>query len=262
MDKKSITIGLVGGSGRMGQWFKRFFTAAGYSVEIAGRKTAMTPVELAKRSRVFIVTVPIDVTCATIKELGPYLAKDALFMDLTSLKKEPVEAMLKYSKAEVIGTHPLFGPRERSLKGKNIVLCPARGKKWLPWLKDLFGSYGGHLEIMSPDEHDRAMAIVQGLVHAAHMAVGMTVAGSKFPLSTLDSVATPNFKKKLQQVRRLFSQDANLYAQMLFYNPYVLPLLESYMDNLRYLVSAVREKETVAIAKAFAGFRLYIKSGN
>jgi len=262
MDKKSIIIGLVGGSGKMGQWFRRFFTAAGYRVEIAGRKTAMTPVELAKKSHVLIVTVPIDVTCATIKELGPYLAKDALFMDLTSLKKEPVEAMLKYSKAEVIGTHPLFGPRERSLKGKNIVLCPARGKKWLPWLKDLFGSYGGHLEIMSPDEHDRAMAIVQGLVHTAHMAMGMTVAGSKFLLSTFDSISTPNFKKKLQQVRRLFSQDPTLYAQMLFYNPYVLPILESYMDNLHRLVSAVREKETAAIAKVFAGVRLYIKSEN
>ena len=41
---------------------------------------------------------------------------NALIMDLTSLKKEPVEAMLKYSEAEVIGIHPLFGPRERSLR--------------------------------------------------------------------------------------------------------------------------------------------------
>lgn len=259
MDKKSITIGLVGGSGRMGQWFKRFFTAAGYSVDIAGRRTALTPVELAKKSRVLIVTVPIAVTCATIKELGPYLAKDALIMDLTSLKKEPVEAMLRYSEAEVIGAHPLFGPRERSLKGKNIVLCPARGKRWLPWLKDLFQSYGGHLEIMSPDEHDRAMGIVQGLVHTAHMAMGMTVAGSKFPLSTLGSVATPNFKNKLQQVRRLFSQDPTLYAQMLFYNPYALPTLESYIDNLHRLVSAVREKESAAIEKVFAEVGFYIK---
>lgn len=259
MDKKSVTIGLVGGSGKMGQWFKRFFTAAGYSVEIAGRKTVLTPVELAKKSQVLIVTVPIVVTCATIKEVGPYLAKDALLMDLTSLKKEPVEAMLKYSEAEVIGAHPLFGPRERSLKGKNIVLCPARGKRWLPWLKDLFESYGGHLEMMSPDEHDQTMGIVQGLVHTAHMAMGMTVAGSKFPLSVLDSVATPNFKKKLQQVRRLFGQDPALYAQMLFYNPYVLPVLESYMDNLHCLVSAIREKESAAIEKVFAGVCPYIK---
>ncbi|MEW6327809.1 MAG: prephenate dehydrogenase/arogenate dehydrogenase family protein [Thermodesulfobacteriota bacterium] len=262
MDKKSVTIGLVGGSGKMGQWFRRFFTAAGYSVEIAGRRTALTPVELAKKSQVLIVTVPIAVTCATIKELGPYLAKDALFMDLTSLKKEPVEAMLKYSEAEVVGTHPLFGPRERSLKGKNIVLCPARGKRWLPWLKDLFGSYGGHVQIMSPDEHDRAMAIVQGLVHTAHMAVGLTIAGSKIPLYTLEGAATPNFRKKMEQVRRLFSQDPALYAQMLFYNPYVLPVLESYMDNLHRLVSAVRQKDSAAIEKVFAGVRLYIKSGN
>ncbi len=262
MNKESITIGIVGGSGRMGQWFKRFFSAAGYSVEIAGRSTAITPAELARKSQVLVVTVPIAATCATIKEVGPHLSRNALFMDLTSVKKEPVEAMLSYSNAEVIGTHPLFGPREKTLKGKNIVLCPARGERWLPWLKDIFECYGGHLEIISPDEHDRAMGIVQGLVHTAHMAMGMTMAGSNFSLSFLNGVATPNFEKKMQQVRRLFSQDPTLYAQMLFYNPYALPTLESYINNLHRLVSAVREKESAAIEKVFAEVGFYIKTGN
>lgn len=261
MDKKSISIGIVGGSGKMGQWFKRFFTAAGYKVEIAGRKTVLTPTELAQKSRVLIVSVPIAATAATIKELGPHLSKGALFMDLTSLKKEPVEAMLKYSEAEVIGAHPLFGPGEKLLKGKNIVLCPARGERWLPWLKELLESRGGHLEIMAPDEHDRAMGIVQGLVHAAHMAMGMTMSASNFSLPALDSVATPNFKKKLQQVRRLFSQNPALYTQMLFYNPYVLSILESYIDKLFILVSAIRQKDSAAVEKVFAKVSRYLTAG-
>lgn len=258
MHRKSITIGIVGGSGKMGQWFKRFFVAAGYAVEIAGRKTALTPVELAKKSQVLVVTVPIAATCPTIQNLGPHLSREALFMDLTSLKQEPVAAMLKYSQAEVIGTHPLFGPREKTLKGNNIVLCPARGEKWLPWLRDLFESYGGHLEIMAPDEHDRAMAIVQGLVHAVHLTTGLTMAQGEFPLSTLSRVATPNFQKKMQQVRRLFRQDPGLYAQMLFYNPHVLPILETYRDKLTCLISAVRQKDAAVMERVFAEVCRYL----
>lgn len=242
----------------MGQWFKRFFTAAGYSVEIAGRRTVLTPVELARKSKVLIVSVPIAVTSDTIREVGPHLSPKALFMDLTSLKKEPIETMVKYSKAEVIGTHPLFGPREKTLRGKNVVLCPARGKRWLPWLTDLLESHGGHLEIMPPDEHDRAMAIIQGLVHTAHMAMGLTIDASHFPLSKLNNLATPNFRKKMQQVRRLFSQDPVLYAQMLFYNPYALPVLEAYGQKLRFLVSAIRRKDSAALEKVFAEVRHYL----
>ena len=56
-------------------------------------------------------------------------------MDLTSLKKEPVKLMLTNSQAEVIGCHPLFGPQLKDASGQNVILCPARGKKWLGWLK-------------------------------------------------------------------------------------------------------------------------------
>ncbi len=258
MTRNPINIGIVGGTGKMGRWFQRFFSAAGHSVRIAGRTTALTPVELAKQSQVFIVTVPIAVTCATIRELGPYLSPDALFMDFTSLKKEPVEAMLQSSQSEVIGSHPLFGPGQRSLKGKNIVLCPARGKRWLPWLQGLFETHGAHVEIMDPDEHDRAMAVVQGLIHTAHMAMGLTMEQSTFSFSEFRSMATPNFTKKVRQVQRLFRQDPSLYAQMLFYNPHALPVLESYSGRLHVLVEAVRRKDFATIKDTFAAVGDYL----
>ncbi|MBW2220789.1 MAG: prephenate dehydrogenase/arogenate dehydrogenase family protein, partial [Deltaproteobacteria bacterium] len=36
------TIGIIGGTGSMGQWFNSFFTEAGYRVLISGRKTTIT----------------------------------------------------------------------------------------------------------------------------------------------------------------------------------------------------------------------------
>jgi len=94
---EKLKIGIIGGTGQMGQWFKRFFEKEGHKVVIAGRKTKITPKECAAQCDVVIMSVPIDVTIKTIKEIAPLVREDALLMDLTSIKKEPVEAMLKYS---------------------------------------------------------------------------------------------------------------------------------------------------------------------
>lgn len=245
----------------MGQWFKGFFEGAGIAVEVAGRKTAVQPRDVAAESDVVIITVPISATVKTIEEMGPLVRKDALLMDLTSLKKEPVEAMLRSSSAEVIGAHPLFGPGEASLDGNNIVLCPARGKNWLPWLEDVFTSHGAHIEIMEPDEHDRAMSIVQGLVHASNMSMGACMNGCGFSAAFLAKISTPNFRKKVHQVERLFSQDPSLYAQMLFHNPYIPPVLESYLEGLQSLLGAVRNKDASAIERVFAQVNQYFADG-
>ena len=84
------------------------------------------------------MAVPISATADIIKRVGPLLTKDQLLMDLTSLKREPVKLMLANSNAQVIGCHPLFGPQLKDVSGQNVVLCPARGKKWLGWLKGVF----------------------------------------------------------------------------------------------------------------------------
>lgn len=241
----------------MGQWFERFFNEAGLPVEISGRKTVIRPEELAARNDVIIITVPISATVKTIEEVGPFVRKDALLMDLTSLKKEPVEVMVRSSRGEVIGAHPLFGPGEISLEGNNIVLCPARGEKWLPWLQDIFTRHGAHIEIMGPDEHDRAMSIVQGLVHSAHMAMGACMNGCGFSAAFLGRVSTPNFRKMAQQVERLFSQDPSLYSQMLFHNPHVPSVLKSYIEGLHSLLDAVQRKDVSAIEKTFADVDKY-----
>ena len=89
------TIGIIGGTGKFGQWFRKFFEEQGHKVLIAGRKTELTPVELARTSDIVIVSVPIKNTVETIEHIAPHVREDALLMDFTSLKQEPVKAMLK-----------------------------------------------------------------------------------------------------------------------------------------------------------------------
>ncbi|MBW2090529.1 MAG: prephenate dehydrogenase/arogenate dehydrogenase family protein [Deltaproteobacteria bacterium] len=159
---KDVTLGIIGGKGRMGDWLRNQFEEFGLTVLIADQDTPLSARDLGERCRVVIVSVPITVTEAVIAEVGPLMPEDSLLMDLTSNKTGPVEAMLRHSRSEVVGAHPLFGPREDSIKNRHIVLCPGRGEHWLEWIKALFEEMGAIVKVISPDHHDRLMAAGPG----------------------------------------------------------------------------------------------------
>ncbi|MCK5605589.1 prephenate dehydrogenase/arogenate dehydrogenase family protein, partial [Candidatus Pacearchaeota archaeon] len=55
-------IGIIGGNGKMGQYFTDFFEKNGYSVIISDKRTKLTNQQLAKKADVVIVSVPIGIT--------------------------------------------------------------------------------------------------------------------------------------------------------------------------------------------------------
>ncbi|MCX5844802.1 MAG: prephenate dehydrogenase/arogenate dehydrogenase family protein, partial [Deltaproteobacteria bacterium] len=82
----NIQIGIIGGTRGMGGWLARFFEKEGYTVHISGRNRGMAVDEIAETCQVVVVSVPIGVTALVIEKVGPHMRKDALLMDLTSLK--------------------------------------------------------------------------------------------------------------------------------------------------------------------------------
>ena len=223
-----IQIGVIGGTRGMGKWFARFFENEGFTVHISGRSAGMNGKDMADSCQVVIVSVPMGVTEAVIKEIGPNIHRDALFMDLTSLKVGPVSAMLASSVSEVIGCHPLFGPQTDSMVGQNIVLCPARGEQWIPWLRALLSKHNAHIIETTPANHDRMMAIIQGLNHLNTVAMGAALSQSGFSLSELKSFSTPAFNAKLKIIEKIFCQNPRLYAEILTMNPDIQPFIEIY----------------------------------
>ena len=76
-----------------------------------------------------------------------------------------LELMLANSWADVIGCHPLFGPGVGDASGGNVILCKARGRKWIGWLRNILEKNGLVVTEETPEEHDKIMAIVQVLNH-------------------------------------------------------------------------------------------------
>ena len=233
------TIALIGGNGQMGRWFKRFFADHGLPVLVADVDTPQTATEVAALADVVILSVPIPKVTTVAREVAPFLKPDAALMDLTSVKQRPVAAMLSAFAGEVVGTHPLFGPGEESIKGRTVVLCQGRGERWFQWLKDLLTQAGARVKVTSAAEHDRLMAVVQGLSHFLLISFGAVIQELGVSPEDLEEFSTPTFATLHNLARHLLSQDAKLYACIQLQNPanrMVLRALEGAVADILYFI--------------------------
>ena len=233
------TIAIIGGQGQMGRWFTRFFEDRDLTVLVADLETPQTAPEVAAQADVVIISVPIPQVTALVREVAPHLKPDAALMDLTSVKQRPMAAMMAAFAGEVVGTHPLFGPGEESIEGRTVVLCQGRGERWFLWLKDLLAQAGARVKITSAAEHDRLMAVVQGLAHFMLIAFGAVIRDLEVSPQDLEEFSTPTFATLHNLARRLLSQDAKLYACIQLQNPanrIVLRALEGAVADILYFI--------------------------
>ena len=253
---KKIQVGVIGGTRGMGRWFAGFLRKQGCVVAVCDEHTAVTPADVAGSCDVVIVSVPIGITVGMIEAIGPLLKKESLLMDLTSLKAAPVRAMLKYSRSEVIGCHPLFGPRVRSIQGRSVVLCPARTKRWLPWLRSTLQGAGALIVETTPEEHDHRMALVQGLNHLNSLLMGLVLSESGANPADLRHFSTPAFEEKMKLVRKTLHSHARLSAEIIALNPdihQIIGLYEQKLSELKILIgNNDTEKMTAMMTKQAA----------
>jgi len=237
---KEAVIGIIGGTGGMGRWFAELLQKEGYTVHVWGRKSPMSIKDLVDLCNVIVISVPISATAEMIKKVGPLMSPDKLLMDLTSLKKEPVELMLVHSQADVVGCHPLFGPLLEDVRGQNIVLCPARGKKWPIWLKAIMNKNGLIVTEITPEEHDEKMAIVQVLNHLNTITLGLVLAETGIDFLEINKFSTPIFHKKIEIIKKVFTENPGLYTDIITHNPSTEKMIDLYAKILADIRSTVK----------------------
>ncbi|MGB9175203.1 MAG: prephenate dehydrogenase/arogenate dehydrogenase family protein [Methanoregula sp.] len=238
-----MKAGIIGGTGKMGHLFVPVFERAGYDVLVTGRSTSLTNADCARQCELVIVSVPIRDTVRVIGEIAPLLARNQLLCDLTSLKVRPVEAMLK-SKANVVGLHPMFGPSVSSLKSQTIIVCPVRAEEHLVQrLVAIFRAEGARCTQATPEEHDRMMAVVQGLTHYVTLCMAESIRRLGMDIGATREYTSPVYQIELSLVGRLLSQDPDLYADILQQNPYVPEVLEACRSSAGDLAQIVGSRD-------------------
>ena len=212
-------VGVVGGHGSMGRVLCGMFQELGHQVEVADLGTELGVEQLARTSDVLVVAVPIQVTAEVIARVGPAMSPDSLLMDVTSIKTEPMQVMLASTQASVVGSHPMFGPGVHSLLGQRVVVCPGRGQRWQKWLVDNLQARGLVVTEATPEQHDRAMALVQVLTHFQTQVLGLSLARMDLTLEDSRPFTSPAYLMELYVAARHFGQDPELYGPIEMRNP-------------------------------------------
>ncbi|WP_342771752.1 prephenate dehydrogenase/arogenate dehydrogenase family protein, partial [Methanoculleus sp. UBA300] len=248
-----MLAGIIGGTGQMGRFFAEVFRAAGWEVIVSGTRTALSSREIAETADLVMVSVPIRATVGVIREVAPLLTEEQVFCDLTSLKVEPVRAMLT-SRAEVIGLHPMFGPGAASLRGQTIVATPGRCRpETLEGLLSVFRDQGASVTLSTPEDHDRMMAVVQGLTHFGTLAKAEAIRRTGADVGETLSFTSPVYRIEIGFVGRLLAQDADLYGDILQMNPAVPGVLAAFEEAVRTLREIVESGDRERFRAFFSG---------
>ncbi|WP_438851127.1 prephenate dehydrogenase/arogenate dehydrogenase family protein [Brevundimonas nasdae] len=196
-------LGLIG-YGAFGRLTARhlsaWFEVAAYdpAVSEGDAHAVLTDLTTAAACPVVVLAVPVEALEDTLSAIRPHLAPDALVIDVGSVKVKPALAM-QAALAEgvrIVGTHPLFGPQsgKDGIVGLRIAVCPVREAKDARRVA-AFCRHALKLKVfqVTPEEHDREAAVVQGLTHLiARVLLNME------PLPT--RMTTASFERLMQAV--------------------------------------------------------------
>lgn len=240
-DPKTILV--VGGRGRLGSLYCRMFTASGHQVRVLDEQDWDRAEELVAGIDTAIVAVPIRVTTSVIQRLAPLLGPDVILADFTSHKAEPVAQMMASHPGPVIGLHPMHGPDLENLSRQLLIHCAGRRPEEAAWLLDQFSLWGLRISELDASRHDKVMHLVQGLRHFVAVIHGSFMRSSGLAPGDILDLSSPIYRAELMMTGRIFAQNSELYADIVFSDDERRQVLLDFFDHHGRLAEMVRNDD-------------------
>lgn len=245
-------IVVIGGNGTMGQLFVDYFKQTGYQVTVIEKQQWLTAesIRCLQQADLVMVAVPIHLTEQLISQL-PSLKNDCLLLDITSVKEGPLAAMLAQHSGPVLGLHPMFGPSKNGLTGQLIIYSDGRYPEQYQWFLQLLSAWQAKLYPLAAQVHDNNMALIQALRHFATFSYGVHLMQEQHDLAQLLALSSPIYRLELNMTGRLFAQNAQLYADIIFSSAKNRQVIESYYHCLSGLVSLLKNNDKQGFIEKF-----------
>ena len=179
---------------------------------------------------IIIPAVPISKFEEVIRELATHIKKDALVIDVCSVKEKPANIMKKElpSTVSILATHPMFGPDSagKTLFGSKIVLCPVRIKdKDYSDIKSYLESHGMKVIEATPEIHDQEISHSLLLTHF----IGRTL----MELGAKDlNIDTKGYRRLMKILSTVENDSWQLFQDMNSYNPYAENTRKEFIEAL------------------------------
>lgn len=179
----------------------------------------------AARADIVVLAVPLPQLEAVLRAIAPHLRPGSTVIDVSSVKVEPARLMLDLlpDHVGIVANHPLFGPASAAdgIAGHRIAWCPLRGRGHR-WLAAFLKAKGLQVIPTTPDQHDRDMAVVQGLTHL--------IARSLSRLGPLPGhMATRSFAMLAEAAAMVQDDSPELLATILKANPHAASVRQRFL---------------------------------
>jgi chorismate mutase / prephenate dehydrogenase len=244
---------VIGGGGKMGNWFALFLYSQGFEVEIADPRPGNSELicvdwkTSALAHDYIVVATPMSLTNSILLELAQRKPSGVIF-DLASLKS-PLRSGLKAlcdAGLRVTSLHPMFGPDVELLAGRHVVFIDLSAGDALQRARALFNPTLAAQIVLDVDEHDRMMAYILGLSHAVNIAFFTAVARSGKRAPQLLEVSGTTFAAQFDVARRVSQENPELYYEIQTLNDYAEESLLALENAVANLGRAVRERDSQA----------------
>jgi len=263
-----MKISVIGGTRGLGKWIAEFLRNRDFEVCITGRdritgekvskkldvEYSPNNVKTASESDVVIVSVPINVTNSVIEEIAPVMKSGSLMVDVTSVKEGPTKTMQRFvpEGVEFLPSHPMFGPRIRTLDGQVVVLTPINKGKWYNKVINFLKNENSKVLITTPENHDKMMSVVQGLTHFAYINIASTIESLKVDIKESRKFASPIYSLMVDMIARIVAQNPYLAYSIQTENKYNKNTHAKFLTNLKELKKIIDEEDQEKFVKTMS----------
>lgn len=241
---------VIGGKGQLGKIFVDLFKRSQYRVEVLEQADWPNSTTILADATVVIVAVPIRLTVKIIQCLTS-LPTSCILADVTSVKESPLYEMMKVHSGPVVGLHPMFGPDVTSLVKQTIIACNGRNTEQYQWLLEQFKVWGAKVYMVSAQDHDQAMSMVQVMRHFSTIVYGYHLMTEGADISQLVEMSSPIYRLELIMVGRLFAQDPILYTDIIFANSDNITMMKRFAYRFLELLKDVETGDKEAFVSMF-----------
>jgi len=264
-----LKVTILGGTGRMGAWFARYFKEKGCRVVIwartverlvkvaedVGAEYKLEAEEAVNDADMVMVSVPISVVPETVKKVSPYVKKGAILFDVASVKGVIPEVLRVegdkngYRTASV---HPMFGPGARGIKGQKIVVIPVRGHEdAAKWLADYFAEDGANVMFSDAETHDRMVALTLALPHFVNIFFALLLSESGEKPEFVRKFSGTTFSLQLTISESVLQESPDVYAEIQMENEKFKETLRRGEELFKRLSGAVLSGDKNEFVKQF-----------
>lgn len=242
---------LVGGAGRMGSWFARYFEGLGHEVTIydpGGRLPGFAHTESLRDTASAVDSVVISTPPDTVEEvLDALVGIDAAIVDIASLKSPFIDTIERLAETQPIASvHPMWGPDTRVLSDKYLLVCDCGNERGTEAARELFEPTQATVVPVPLAEHDWAMAFTQVLPQALSLLFADLLSGSPFTLEELNERGGGSFSRQAEVTEAVVRSSPGVYRQIQALNDHAPEIYDRLHEALDQLMEDCQDPDAFA----------------